>query len=449
MRVNRARWAWPILATLTTFIAYSRDSGRALSYDGAGTRGNFIATSSIFDPFRRQVGYNNHVVFSFLDHLVYSAGLHSVASLRVLPEVFAALTVGLVALITNARFGLLASIVAAVFLGLNPSFVEAGREVRGYSLVVFAAVVASVILVRLTAGPPTRLLLAGYVFAVAVAIGTHLFAAGLLVPHVAYILSRKATSQRRLLLAAGAAAGLGALPILALLPKMLRYQTHASSRAFHTRFPVDEIKALLGVSDFTGHEALVGLEAIPVVAGLYWACRSIAGRAVLVASLAVLAAAWLAAPSVLSPRFFDWLLPGAAFLAAAGVHSAKLTAFTLPAVVVLSIMQFRGVNSWNDQRYAWDAAARFVHDQAAQGRQVCAPQTVSLDDPFVGYSHEYRRVNTVAELAQCRIVIRVVEITKFGDELKASFVRVRTFPAWFPAEVYVRKGDCSSVPGVC
>ncbi len=161
---------------------------RALLYDAAGSRGNFIATASLLDPFRRQVGYNNQVLFSFLEHVVYSAGFQSVSALRVLPVTCAALTVGVLAGMTARWFGYLSSTVAVAVLALNPEFATQGRDVRGYSLIALMGLLSTLCLVRWLRGAP-RWIPYAYVATLVVAIGTNLFALGIVVVQVAVLLA--------------------------------------------------------------------------------------------------------------------------------------------------------------------------------------------------------------------------------------------------------------------
>ena len=97
-----------------TFAVYLLGSGRNYDYDSSETVGMFVATRSLLDPFRRQDVFNNHPLLSFVDHLVYSAGLHGPTALRALPVLFAAVAVALVAGWASRSWGVLAGICAAL-----------------------------------------------------------------------------------------------------------------------------------------------------------------------------------------------------------------------------------------------------------------------------------------------------------------------------------------------
>ena len=185
------QFLWGTGITIATFVAYICGLFRALLYDAAGSRGNFIATASLLDPFRRQVGYNNQVLFSFLEHVVYSAGFQSVSALRVLPVTCAALTVGVLAGMTARWFGYLSSTVAVAVLALNPEFATQGRDVRGYSLVALMGLLSTLCLLRWLRGSAPRWIPYAYVATLVVAIGTNLFALGIVVVQVAVLLARR------------------------------------------------------------------------------------------------------------------------------------------------------------------------------------------------------------------------------------------------------------------
>src|SRR5437763_9783805 len=122
-----------------TFAVYLLGSGRNYDYDSSETVGNFIGTRSLLDPFRRQRVFNNHPLLSFLDHLVYSAGWHSPTGLRVLPILFAALSVALVAAWAARRWGVLAGACVVLPLAAIPAFAFESRALRRYNLMTLAA----------------------------------------------------------------------------------------------------------------------------------------------------------------------------------------------------------------------------------------------------------------------------------------------------------------------
>ena len=76
---------------LATFVFLLFGVTRAYDLDDSLTVGVFVATPSISDAFTQAYVLNNHVFFSFLEHLVYtSTGSQSEPVMRMLPIVFAA-----------------------------------------------------------------------------------------------------------------------------------------------------------------------------------------------------------------------------------------------------------------------------------------------------------------------------------------------------------------------
>src|SRR5258708_36214629 len=151
-----------ILGVATT-AAYLIGSGRAFGYDSAVTFANFVATPSMLDAFAVHsqqptiplfgIAGNDHVLVSFLSHLIYSTpGSRWEPLSRLIPALAAAGTVGVTAAILVKRFGLIAGTCAGVFVATNPMFVVNSRDLRGYSLGVLCAVLATVLLTRAGTG---------------------------------------------------------------------------------------------------------------------------------------------------------------------------------------------------------------------------------------------------------------------------------------------------------
>src|SRR5437763_162828 len=121
--------------TAAVFGLYWMGSRRAYGFDASVSVHRFIATSSLLDPFRRQAVYNNHPLFSFLDHVVYSV-VHSSDEriLRIVPIVASALSAGLLAAALVRRVGLVAALAAAAVLPCSPVRISTRRDVTGDSL---------------------------------------------------------------------------------------------------------------------------------------------------------------------------------------------------------------------------------------------------------------------------------------------------------------------------
>ena len=174
-----------ITAALVTAAAYLPGSGRAFDYDGSVTVAKFVRTESLLDPFRRQVVFNNHPAFSFLEHLVYSVtGSASSWVMRLLPIAAAAACVGLLVGAAGRRWGPRIGLTAGALLATNPVFIGTGREVRGYSLVCLCGLAATVLLLDLERSS-SRAKSIGYVAVSTLGLATHLYMALVLLGHVA------------------------------------------------------------------------------------------------------------------------------------------------------------------------------------------------------------------------------------------------------------------------
>jgi hypothetical protein len=126
------------LAGAATFALYMIGAGRPYGFDAAVTMDRFVRHSP-WTAFDRQLVYNNHPLFSFVESLVYDVNSGEVA-MRVLPCLFAAIAAGLMAW-RASRWGIAAAVVAAAVYAFNPVTEPLFRDVRGYSLASLAVVV--------------------------------------------------------------------------------------------------------------------------------------------------------------------------------------------------------------------------------------------------------------------------------------------------------------------
>src|ERR1700737_3752019 len=118
--------------------AYLIGSGRAFGYDAAVTFANFVATPSLLDAFAVHseqptiplfgIAGNDHVLVSFLSHLIYSTtGSRWEVAYRLIPALAAGGTVGVTTAVLVERFGLIAGACGGVFIATNPLFVINSR----------------------------------------------------------------------------------------------------------------------------------------------------------------------------------------------------------------------------------------------------------------------------------------------------------------------------------
>src|SRR6266478_2990368 len=156
-----------ILLGAATAGAYLIGSGRSFGYDAAATFANFVATPNLVDAFAvhsalpsiplKYIASNDHVFLSLVSHVIYSlTGSRSEVVYRLVPALAAGGTVGVSAAVLAKRFGLMAGACAGVFIATNPMFVGNSRDLRGYSLAAFLALLSTVVLLAssLSSGVP-------------------------------------------------------------------------------------------------------------------------------------------------------------------------------------------------------------------------------------------------------------------------------------------------------
>lgn len=134
------------------------------------------------------------------------------AALRSLSAVFAVVAVPLVWVLGRRLVGARAGAVAAVLLALHPFAVQWGQQLRGYSLLLLLTIASTLLFVRAVESPTWGRSIA-YGVVTAVAVYTQFFAVLIATAHLASLPIRGAV-PRRLLLGAGASAGLLLLPAL-------------------------------------------------------------------------------------------------------------------------------------------------------------------------------------------------------------------------------------------
>lgn len=271
-------------------------AGRALNADAASTVRHFIKTPSVWDALTRQVVFNNHPFFSFLEHIVYDVtGTTNEQLLRVLPISCAAITIGILTTVLSRRFGYLASLTGVAVLGANPLFLEAAREVRGYSLLVLCAVVTSLMVLR-------RESLSRYVIYVvfgAMGIATHAYLGMVIAVQAAVIVARR----DRLLRWIACWAVIGAAGLAAVVPAL--DWMGIRGKRYQASFPGDLVVDLLGRS-FLAVLFLVPIVAVAVA--LTWRMRAVRYGVAVVVVLVL--AVWLVVqPYDLYTRFFVWTIP--------------------------------------------------------------------------------------------------------------------------------------------
>jgi MFS family permease len=415
-------------------------SNRSYGYDAAATFANFIATPSLWDAFAihsvlptiplKSVASNDHVLLSFVSHLIYSTtGSRSEVVYRLLPALAAGGVVGVTSTALAQRFGLLAGACAGLYIATDPLFVDNSRDLRGYSLAALGAVLATLIL----AGKWTRPRLAIYALVMGLAITAHVFAVVVLLAHVAWIASRRSRHQLFQLAPAWLAAGLIGVAANANIQVMELLQHGFPPSLFYPTFPRDLVLFLLGAPVLVS----LGLWLATAWLGL-WTLRS---QPWLWASIAVVAAVvavlWLGLqPAYLYPRFFIFLVPACAYLIAAAVARWKVLApIVVLGVIFAAVSQLPGYTQ--DPLALPQAAAEVERVKAAGG----TPCVIHADEQVLGaYTTEFTVVSNADQLRSCTAVVVVswnVDLP-LRDLAAQEFPRATVLQAYYPAVVLER-----------
>jgi hypothetical protein len=430
-----------ILLGVATTAAYLIGSNRSYGYDAAATFANFVATPSLWDAFAvrsviptidlKSVASNDHVLISLLSHLIYSAtGSRNEIVYRFLPALAAGGTAGTMATVLSRKFGPLAGISAALYIATLPLFVDNARDLRGYSLAAFLAVLGSLILAT---ERPIRARRLVYAVLMGLAIAAQLFAAVVLVAHVAWMASRR--DGQPLIRWAPAWIGAAVVGVAANgnIQFMELVQHGYPASVFNPDFPRDLVLFLFGAPVLLP----IGLWLSAAGLGL-WALRAEpwvwASVAVVVVVVAIL---WLGLqPAYLYPRFFIFLVPGCAFLMAAAIARWKVLA---PIVLAGAVAAAAGqVQGYTEDPLALQRAAAYVDRAHAAGQTVCV---IHADEQVLGaYTTNFKVVSSVDQLSGCDAVVVVswnVDLA-LRDQAAQQFPRRTVLPAYYPAVVLER-----------
>lgn len=380
-------------AGLATAACYVPGIGRAYGWDASNTVGTFVATSSLLDPFRRQSRFNNHVLFSAMEHVVYNVtGSHGERVMRVLPIAFAAVAVGLVAWETTRRLGALAGCVAAGIIIANPLAVQEFREARAYSLLVLCAVVTSELLYRLVISDGRRSMVVAYVAFAAVGVASHLYMLTVLVAHAAFVSARPGALRRwapRWLLAVACGLAPAAVPV--------------ASALFRRQYPFfDAVFPVRFTFDLLGGEGVAFALLAPLAAVGAWRLRDrvpLCRAAIAVAAMVV--GSWLASPEFIYSRFYLWLLPGIAVVVATVV--ARRPGLVWVVVVALAAQVVTQLPGLGDAQVPNRTAGALVARAQRAGLRTCAIGSTATT--LAAYASGYATVHHADELASCDLVV--------------------------------------------
>jgi hypothetical protein len=428
-----AAWAGAGLG-LVTFVAYLPGLGRSLDFDSAQTVGMFVKPGPPWDAFRRQAVFNNHPAFSFLEQLVRVAtGRTDAATMRLLPILFGAAAVAVLTWFAARRHGLAAGLVAGALLATNPTFAGLSRAVRGYSLLVLCAVVATVLVAEDRPDAPGWRELA-YVAVAGIGLATHLYMLPVVAAHVGVVAARRRLpAWRARFLGVGVLAGLAYVGMAG--PMLDGAEAHA--RVFRAALPWRVVVMATG----GGWASLV---AAPLVAAgaVLLLRRSRAARGATVALAAVLVLLWAGLQSsALTERFFVWLVPGAAYLAAVAVGRFRGPAALAAAASAGLALSVAAAGATMDPT-AYRQAAAVVQRADAAGLRSCIvdigvpPMLAYLDNP-----RDFAAVTDPAELDQCDVVVVAAWWPTTADWFSRDRAVIAAAEARYPYRRVLGPGD--------
>ena len=372
---------------IVTFLGYLPGSGRSLDFDSAQTVGMFVKTGPPWSAFRLQAAFNNHPLFSFLEQLVrVVTGRTDAAAMRVLPILCGALAVGVLTWFAARRHGVRAGLVAGTLLATNPTFLSLSRAARGYSLLVLCAIVAT-ILVADDRPDRSRWSDLAYVAVAGMGLATHLYMFPVIAAHLGAVIARRRLDAGWRLRFAGTA-----------LVAVLAYAGMAASM-FHTmgsysRVLRTDLPWRVAVMATGGGWASVAVAPLVVAGAMLVLRRSRATRGAAIALAGVLLVQWaVLQSSALTARFFVWLVPAAAYLAAVAVGRIRVGALLAAASAVVAGLTM--LPAFTDDPTAYRHAAALIRQAGAMGERSCvvnigvSPMLAYLDSPadFAAVTH--------------------------------------------------------------
>jgi 4-amino-4-deoxy-L-arabinose transferase-like glycosyltransferase len=385
----------------------------------------------------KSIASNDHVFLSLISHVIYSVtGSRSEVVYRLVPALAAGGTVGVSAAVLARRFGLLAGACAGLFIATNPMFVENSRDVRGYSLAAFLAVLATLVLVN-PLSPKGRGLGRGarvaYALLLGLAIATHVFVIVVLGVHVVWIAMRRSRADIKRLAPAWVAALAIGVAANANIEIMEFVQHGFPPSLFSPAFPLYLVLFLVGAPAVVP----LGLWLSTAGLGLWAARRELRVWAAVAVVAVVVAILWLVLqPAYLYPRFFIFLIPGVAYLMAAAIKRWWVLAPVVVAGAIVAIVA--QAPGYTDDPLALPQAAHAVELARAGGGNPCV---IHSDESILSaYTTAFTVVTTPDQLNGCSEVVIVswnVDPT-LRDLAAQEFPRLTVLPAYYHAVVLGR-----------
>jgi hypothetical protein len=432
-RDRRPVWAGAGLGLLT-FLGYLPGLGRSLDFDSAQTLGMFIKPGPPWAAFRLQAAFNNHPMFSFFEQLVrVGTGRTDPATMRVLPILFGALAVAVLTWFTARRHGLVAGVVAGGLLAANPTFASLSRGVRGYSLLVLCAIVATVLVAEDRPDGP-RWADVAYILAAGIGLATHLYMFPVLVAHLGAVVARRRLDSRWRIRFAGAGA-LAAVAYAGMSASML------DTMGRFGRVLQPGLPWRVAVMAAGGDRAALVVAPLVVVGAVLLLRRSRAARGATLALAGVLLLQWVGLQSTaMTPRFFVWLVPGSAYLAGVAVGRFRLGAVLGAGSALLALLVV--VPGLHDDPTAYRQAAALVRSANSAGARSCVvdigvrPMQAYLDSP-----RDFAAIVEPGELDQCDVVVVAAWWQSTADWYKADERVIAEAERRYPYRLVLGQGD--------
>lgn len=422
-----------VVLGVLTFVGYLPGLGRSLDFDSAQTVGLFVGDGPPWAAFERQAVFNNHPMFSFLEQLVrVVTGNSDAATMRLLPILCGAVTVGVLTWFATRRLGLPAGLVAGALLAGNPTFVALSRSVRGYSLLTLCAVVSTV-LVAESRRIRSRRLDVAYVVAAGVGVATHLYMLPVMAAHLGAIVARGGWDRRwRVRFVASMA--------LAALAYAGMARTMVDAAGAHPRVFQADLPWRVATMATGGGWASVVLAPL-VVAGAVTVLRGRSARGAAVGLAAVLVGLWaVVQSSALTDRFFVWLVPATAYLAAVGVTRLRFGWLLGSGSAALAVAVVLPGYTTDPTGYR-QAAALLMREQAAGARGCVVGVGVS---PMLGYldsPRDFAVVTEPAEFDRCDVVVVATNWASTADWFADDRAVIAAAEQRFPERLVLRAGD--------
>lgn len=410
------------VAGVAAFTLYFWGAGRSFAYDEANTVGTFVRQGDLLRSFNTQAVFNNHPLFSFLSTAIGSVASTDEPWMRLLPAGLGAATVALFAWWAARRYGWRAAVGGAAVLATTPVFVGEVRQARGYAVVVFCALVASILLVDEVRSRAGRI---AYVLAIAIAVSTHLYVLLVVLAHAGFVIARRPVEARRLV-GMGLGVGLGGLAYVGLWRTMLD-ASEARGHRYHPTFAEDAARELLGGG---------GLAMVMLLIPLAVAAWHLARRREVVLALGLPLAAVFVVWQVQQPTdlYVRFLIAAALPIAAGVAWAVHRRGWLLPFALAAAVFALVGQLDEYREESPVRQAAQYVAGARALGLRPCAmgfPAIGAYTDPPVRYTN-------ISQVPDCDVV---VQVNTFGDD------RMEALKAEYPYDwTFLRQRIVSAVP---